>query len=119
MLALAARSEVDSTRIAAVGFHTNLATKAPAVGPGAIKARVLVCIGADDPFIPAYHRAAFESEMRDAGADWQMNLYGYTVHAFSNPEAAKRSMPEVIRYSPEAEARAWASAFDLFANALK
>jgi hypothetical protein len=74
LLTLAARPEVDAARIAAigfcfpmsleparsgaeiraaVGFHTTLAAKAPAVDPGAIKARVLVCIGADDPFIPA------------------------------------------------------------------
>jgi dienelactone hydrolase len=139
LLALAARPEVDSARIAAigfcfpmslelarsgadiraaVGFHTSLATNAPVADPGAIKARVLVCIGAEDPFIPANHRAGFESEMRDAGTDWQMNLYGRTVHAFSNPEAAKRNMPEAIRYSPEADARAWASALDLFACAL-
>jgi dienelactone hydrolase len=46
------------------------------VGAGAIKARILVCIGADDPFIPANQRAEFESEMRDAGADWEMQVYG-------------------------------------------
>jgi dienelactone hydrolase len=137
--ALAARPEVDSERIvaigfcfpmslelarsgaeirAAVGFHTSLATKAPAADPGAIKARVLVCIGTEDPFIPANHRAGFESEMRNTGADWQMNLYGRTVHSFSNPEAVKRNMPEAIRYSPESDARAWASALDLFGRVL-
>jgi dienelactone hydrolase len=63
LLTLAARPEVDAARIAAigfcfpmslelarsgaeiraaVGFHTTLATKAPAVDPGAIKARMLV-----------------------------------------------------------------------------
>jgi dienelactone hydrolase len=104
---------------AAVGFHTTLATKAPAVNPGAIKARVLVCIGADDPFIPANQRAEFESDMRAVGAEWQMNVYGRTVHSFTNQEAAKRNMPEAIRYSPEADARAWASALDLFAHALR
>jgi dienelactone hydrolase len=64
LLALATRSEVDAARIAAVGFcfpmslelarsgaaikaavgfHTTLATRAPVVDPGAIKARMLVC----------------------------------------------------------------------------
>jgi dienelactone hydrolase len=137
--AFAARPEVDATRIAAmgfcfpmslelarsgapiraaVGFHTGLATKAPVVSPGAIKARVLVCIGSEDPFIPPEHRADFEAEMRSVGADWQMNVYGRTVHSFTNQEAAKRNMPEAIRYNPEAEAGAWASALDLFAHAL-
>jgi hypothetical protein len=52
--------------------------------------------------------------MRNTGADWQMNVYGCTVHSFTNDEAAKRNMPEVIRYS-EPDARGWASALDLFA----
>jgi dienelactone hydrolase len=139
LLTLAARPEVDAARIAAigfcfpmslelarsgaeiratVGFHTTLATKAPSVDPGAINARMLVCIGADDPFIPANQRAEFETEMRNVGADWQMNVYGRTVHSFTNKEAAKRNRPEAIRYSPESDARAWASALDLFAHAL-
>jgi dienelactone hydrolase len=140
LLTLAARPEVDAARIAAigfcfpmsielarsgaeiratVGFHTTLATNAPAVDPGAIKARVLVCIGADDPFIAANQRAEFEAEMRDVGADWQMNVYGRRVHSFTNQEAAKRNMPEAIRYNAESAARAWASALDLFAQALR
>jgi dienelactone hydrolase len=47
-----------------------------------------------------------------------MNVYGRTVHSFSNDEASKRKMPEAIRYNPEAAARAWASALDLFARTL-
>jgi dienelactone hydrolase len=138
--ALAGRPEVDAARIAAmgfcfpmplelarsgadikaaVGFHTTLATKLPALDPGAIKARVLVCVGGDDPFIPASQRAEFESEMRNVGADWQMNVYGRTVHSFTNQKAAKRNMPEAIRYSPEADARAWAAALELFAHVLR
>jgi hypothetical protein len=42
-----------------------------------------------------------------------------TVHSFTNQEAAKRNMPEAIRYSAEAEARAWASALDLFERTLR
>jgi dienelactone hydrolase len=139
MSALAARPEVDATRMAAigfcfpmslelarsgaeikaaVGFHTALATKAPAVESGVIKARVLVCIGSDDPFIPMEQRAAFEAEMRGVGADWEMNLYGRTVHSFTNQEAAKRNLPDAIRYNAEADARAWTSALDLFARVL-
>ncbi len=70
---------------AVVGFHSGLATVAPKTDAKAIKARILVCIGGDDPFIPPEQRVAFESEMRDAKVDWQMNLYGGTVHSFTNP----------------------------------
>ncbi len=134
------RPEVDSARVAAigfcfpmplelarsgadikavVGFHTGLATKLPATGRGSIKPHVVVCVGADDPFIPAAHRAEFEAEMRAVGARWQMNVYGNTVHSFTVEDAEKRNMPDAIRYSPQSSDRAWASAFDLFERVLK
>lgn len=139
--ALAARSEVDSARLASigfcfggtmslelarsgadlkavVGFHSGLATSAPKTDAKAIKARILVCIGADDPMITPEQRAGFEAEMRDAGVDWQMHLYGKTVHSFTNPQAAKRNMPDAIRYSAEADARSWASLRELFSETL-
>jgi dienelactone hydrolase len=103
---------------AVVGFHSGLATSAPSTEANAIKARILVCIGADDPMIPPEQRAAFEDEMRRAGADWQMHLYGNTVHSFTNPEAAKRNMPDAIRYSREADKRSWAALQELFSETL-
>jgi dienelactone hydrolase len=101
-----------------VGFHTGLNTVAPQTDALAIKARVLVCIGADDPFIPPEQRAAFEGEMRSAGVDWQMHIYGRTVHSFTNPEAAKRGLPNAIRYNADADARSWAAMLALFAETL-
>jgi dienelactone hydrolase len=138
---LAARPEVDPTRIASigfcfggtmslelarsgadlkavVGFHSGLATSAPSAGPKSIKARVLVCIGADDPMIPPDQRAAFEAEMREAEADWQIYVYGNTVHSFTNPEAGNLNMPNAIRYSPEVDARSWAALQELFSETL-
>lgn len=139
--ALTARPEVDSARVAAigfcfggtmalelarsgadvkavVGFHSGLGTAAPKTDAKSIKGRVLVCIGADDPMIDAAQRATFESEMRDGGVDWQMHLYGGTVHSFTNRNAAERNMPDAIRYSPEADARSWASMRELFGETL-
>ena len=43
---------------------------------GDVQAGILVCIGADDPFVPAEQRLAFEQEMRAADVDWRMNVYG-------------------------------------------
>jgi dienelactone hydrolase len=139
--ALIARAEVDRARIGAigfcfggtmalelarsgadvgaiVGFHSGLGTAAPKTDAHDIKGRVLVCIGADDPMIPAEQRAEFEAEMRDAGVDWQMHVYGKTVHSFTNEMAAKRNMPDAIRYSAEADARSWASMQELFFETL-
>ncbi len=68
--------------------------------------------------IPPDQRAGFETEMREAGADWQMHLYGGTVHSFTNPEAAKRNMPDAIRYNPVADAESWGAMQALFKDAL-
>jgi len=96
---------------AVVGFHSGLATDRPATA-GSITAPVLVCIGADDPFIPADQRLAFEEEMRAAGADWRLNLYGGAVHSFTNPEA-DGSNP-ALRYDRRADERSWRAMLDLF-----
>ena len=99
---------------AVVGFHSGLATTRPE-DASAITGRVLVCIGADDPIIPPEQRAAFEAEMRAAGVDWQMHLYGGAVHSFTNP-LADGSMP-AIKYDQTADTRSWRSMLDLFAEA--
>ena len=141
LAALVARPEVDPARIAAigfcfggtmalelarggadvkavVGFHSGLGTAAPKTDAKAIKGRVLVCIGGDDPMIPGDQRLAFEAEMRDAGVDWQVNVYGNTVHSFTNQSAAKGNRPEAIRYSPEADKRSWQAMRHVFADTL-
>ena len=103
---------------AVVGFHSGLGTAAPQSDAKAIRAKILVCIGADDPMIPPEQRATFEAEMRSAGVDWQMHLYGNTVHSFTAPEAGTRNMPDAIRYSPAADARSWAALTVHLAEAL-
>lgn len=138
---LAARPEVDKHRMGAmgfcfggtmclelaragadvkaiVGFHSGLATNAANARPGSIVAKILVCIGADDPFIPERQRAAFEAEMRAACADWQLNLYGDTVHSFTNPAASNAGRPDSVRYSPRADHRSWKAMESHFSDAL-
>jgi dienelactone hydrolase len=134
--ALTARAEVDASRVAAigfcfggtmalelarggadlravVGFHSGLGTVRPEDAKN-IKARVLVCIGADDPGIPAEQRAAFETEMRDGKVAWEMQLYGGVVHSFTNPEADKMGRPEFARYDERADRVSWAAMSELF-----
>ena len=128
LAALQARPEVDTARIAAIGycfggtmalelarsgsdvagvagFHSGLGTARPQ-DAGNIKAKVLVCIGADDPMIGAEPREAFVQEMRAGGVDWQMELYGGVVPSFTNPEADKRGNP-ALKYDAKADARSW------------
>jgi dienelactone hydrolase len=96
---------------AVVGFHSGLATDRAAAA-GRITAPVLVCIGAEDPFIPADQRLAFEEEMRGAGADWRLNLYGGAVHSFTNPDAAGSN--PALKYDRRADERSWRAMLDLF-----
>jgi dienelactone hydrolase len=78
-----ARSGADIAGVAS--FHAMLSTPAPARA-GVLKARVLTMNGGDDKFIPAEAIAAFQDEMRKAGADWQFVNFGGAVHCFAEPD---------------------------------
>ena len=52
-----------------------------------ITAKMLCLHGHDDPMVPPEQVLAFETEMNDAGVDWQVHVYGGTMHAFTNPVA--------------------------------
>jgi dienelactone hydrolase len=68
-----------------VSFHGGLARDAARdIEP--IMVPVLVCHGADYPYESKEEIAAFQQEMRDTKADWQMIYYANAVHGFTNPE---------------------------------
>lgn len=99
--------------VAAVGFHSGLKTARPQDAAN-IRGKVLVAIGADDPGIPLEQRIAFEEEMREGKVDWQIHAYGGVVHSFTNKNADKLGRPEFARYSASADARSWSSMRALF-----
>ena len=88
-----------------VSFHGTLGTKAPAVA-GKVKAKVLVCHGADDPFVPVAQVAGLAEELTKAGVDWQIVSYAGTVHSFTNPDAAAIGAPG-IAYNKHADDHSW------------
>ena len=88
-----------------VSFHGGLETQRPAAA-GQVKAKVLVCHGADDPFVPPAQVNAFAEEMTKAGADWQVISYGGTVHSFTNPNAGSVGVPG-IAYNKQTDERSW------------
>ena len=77
-----------------VGVHGSLETTRPAE-PASIRARLLVCHGALDPHGPMSHVAAFAEEMKNAGADYQLILYGKAMHGFTH-ETATGQQPGVL-----------------------
>ena len=87
-----------------VSFHGGLETESPAES-GQVQAKIHVCHGADDPFVPVEQVNAFETEMTKAGANWQVTSYGNTVHSFTNPEA-DGSIPGIC-YNKQADERSW------------
>ena len=62
-----------------------------------ITAKVLCLHGHDDPMVPPEQVLAFETEMTKAGVDWQMHVYGGTMHAFTNPKANNPSFGTVYK----------------------
>lgn len=52
-----------------------------------ISTKILCLHGHDDPMVPPEQVLAFETEMSEAEVDWQVHVYGGTMHAFTNPIA--------------------------------
>lgn len=95
-----------------VSFHGGLDVPAgTATAP--ISAKVLVCHGADDPFVPAKDVAAFQDEMRQAKADYVFVAYAGAVHSFTQKEAGNDNSKGAA-YNEAAHRRSWQHMKDLF-----
>jgi dienelactone hydrolase len=88
-----------------VSFHGGLPLPRPE-DAGRLKAKILVLHGADDPHVPRKDVDQFWEAMRQAGADWQMIIYGGAVHSFTNPEAGG-DKSKGAAYDAKAAARSW------------
>lgn len=106
-----ARSGADLKGV--VSFHGLL--NSPDITQGnKIKAKVLVLHGHDDPMGPVQQLIAFEQEMTEAEADWQVHTYGNTMHAFTNPVANDPGFGTV--YQADADRRSWQSMVNFLAE---
>lgn len=96
-----ARSGADLRAV--VSFHGLLG--APSNADKKINSKILALHGYDDPMVPPEQVAAFEQEMTRAKADWQLHIYGNTMHAFTNPVADDPDFGTV--YASNADRRSW------------
>ena len=95
-----------------VSFHGDLDSPADAkVEP--ISAKLLVCHGADDPFVTAKAVAGFQDEMRQAKADYVFVAYAGAVHAFTQKEAGSDNSKGAA-YNEAAHRRSWRHLQDFF-----
>ena len=98
---------------AVVSFHGSLKTATPAT-LGVVKAEILVCHGADDPFVPQTDIDALEKEMTDAGVVYQFKAYPGAKHSFTNPDANRfgQEFNLPLEYNEAADKQSW---FDMLA----
>jgi dienelactone hydrolase len=97
-----ARSGVDIKGV--VSFHGML--HAPdEIKMHPIKAKVLALHGHDDPLASMSDVIGFGQEMTASQADWQLQVYGHTAHAFTNP--AMHDIASGFYFQAEANKRSW------------
>lgn len=95
-----ARSGADLKGV--VSFH-GLLSRPPL--SETITAKVLALHGDADPMVSPENVRSFQEEMTQANVDWQMHIYGNTMHAFTNPEANDADFGTV--YNQTAAKRSW------------
>lgn len=74
-----------------------------------LKAKILVCHGAADSFVPQSQVDAFRKSLDSIGATYTFKAYPDATHAFTNPEATRKGeqfkMP--IKYNAAADSASW------------
>jgi dienelactone hydrolase len=124
-------SQADTSRIAAIGycfggsvvlnvakmgedldgvvsFHGGLEPIIPA-SKELLRAKILVCHGNADSFVPQDQVNRFKKQMDSIGADYTFKGYDSATHAFTNPQATalgkQHNLP--IAYNAEADKASW------------
>jgi len=97
---------------AVVTFHAALPTPTEEHAK-AIKARVLVCHGADDAFISSEAIDMFKAALDKAGVKYQFESFPGAVHSFTVKDADKREI-KGMGYNEAADKKSWQQMQDLF-----
>ncbi|BAV66137.1 dienelactone hydrolase family protein [Sphingobium cloacae] len=132
---LKAMTEVEESRTAAIGFCfggkcvLDLARSgadiaggvslhgvydAPSFPNAAIRAKLLICHGWDDPVAPPDVTVALAAELTEAGCDWQLHAYGHVGHAFTDQSAQLKDRG--LFYSADADRRSFRAMKDFLGD---
>lgn len=139
---LAEQTEVDATRLAAIGFcyggkvvldlarsnapvkavatfHANLSTATPAQ-QGQVQAEILVLHGELDSMVSLDDVAQFRAEMHAAQVPHEVIIFENAKHGFSNPLADERAQANGVdlAYNAEAEKQSLEAMYELLAQQL-
>ena len=139
---LAAQDEVDSDKLAAIGFcyggkvaldlarsnaplqavatfHANLSPKAPAQ-EGQVQAEILVLHGEQDSMVSLDDVESFRKEMQAANVKYDVIIFKDAKHGFSNPLADERAKANGVDlgYNAEAEKQSLEAMYALLARRL-
>jgi dienelactone hydrolase len=115
---------LNSTKLGAdlkgvVSFHGGLA--GVPVNKELLKAKILICHGAADKFVPEKDIVNFKHELDSIGADYTFISYADATHAFTNPDATKTgkqfNMP--IEYNEAADKASWKDMKEFLASIFK
>lgn len=100
---------------AVASFHGGIQAITPAE-EGKVKAFVLVCNGADDPFVTQEQIDNFKKEMDDAKVQYEFVNYEGAIHSFTSPAAdsigQKFNMP--FAYNEKADMESWQEMQNVF-----
>ncbi len=115
VLAMARRgAELDLV----ASFHGSLGAKQP-LAPGVFEGQIFVATGAADPFVPAEQVTAFEAEMKQANARYELVSYEGAKHGFTNPGATAlgeaNQLP--LAYDAAADEASWNRLLSLLSEA--
>ncbi|MEM9686141.1 MAG: dienelactone hydrolase family protein [Bacteroidota bacterium] len=110
-----ANSGADLDAVAA--FHS--AVELPVMPNEKLKAKVLVCNGADDPFITDDSVMAFKAKMDSINADYNYIAYEGATHSFTSKDADSlgKKFNLSLAYNKEADEKSWEALQQLLKDA--
>jgi dienelactone hydrolase len=86
-----------------------------------LKAKILICHGADDQFVKKEEVDRFKKQMDSIQADYTFKAYPGAGHAFSNPKATEvgKRFNIPIAYNAAADSASWNDMKDFFDKIFK